>query len=73
MSDADNPLPRFFELLDQAHSSSDEVDAFDLNSNDPKSVSEFGDLVRQETDDINALIDYIKEHGDHIKRRHDIV
>lgn len=59
-----NPLPDFYELLDQAHASSDASDAYDLHSENPASVSYYRELNNAHRSDARALIRYVLENGD---------
>ena len=65
---AENSLPKFYELLQEAHSASDAVDAFDLHSEDAASVIAFSKLVEEQAAAVNALVDYVSANGEQIKK-----
>ncbi len=56
---SDNPLPKFWELLEEAHAAGAEVDDFDLDSADPKSVAVWDDLIAAQARRTTALVDYV--------------
>lgn len=62
---AANPtMPDFFHLLNEAHSASEEVDLFDLDSKKPESMKEFNKLNRDQYKAAKALIEYVQVHGE---------
>lgn len=56
-------LSEYYQLLDQAQSSSFEVDAYDLESGNPVSVTEFKQLEEQSKNDSVKLIRFIKRNA----------
>lgn len=62
-----NPLPSFFQLLDEAHSASEAADAFDLHSESAESVREWKVLLEAQYLADERLIDYCAKHASEIK------
>jgi hypothetical protein len=46
-------------LISQAHASLEAVDSFDLDSDDPDSAEEFGDLDEMHREDVKALVAFV--------------
>jgi len=64
----ENPLPNYFHLLLVASQASEDVDRFDLRSDDPDSVIKFRKLREESLQATLALLDYSVTHNEAIKR-----
>lgn len=60
---ADNLLPKFFELIDQAGDDVWYVDMFDLRSEDPKSMAEWTILLEAQSKSCKALVEFCAEYS----------
>lgn len=58
-----NPYQTFNHLLYEARSAAEEVDRFDLHSEDPNSVKTWDQLLQEQRDAYKALIAHVLEHG----------
>jgi hypothetical protein len=64
-----NRLPEFFDLLREAFTASEDVDNYDINSNNDGNVIKFGNLIQCQNIACVALINFIKLHGDEVKQQ----
>ncbi len=62
-----NPYQTFIRLLNKAHFASEEVDQFDLQSNNAKSMAIWRKLLAAQHATFVALVDHVQQHGDEIK------
>lgn len=58
-----NPYQTFNHLLYEARAAAEEVDRFDLHSEDPTSVKAWEQLLQAQRDAYKALIAHVLEHG----------
>lgn len=56
----DSPLPKFFELLNEAQSVAQEVDDYDLDSSVPSGLRYWRGLLIEQRDACVKLHDYVK-------------
>jgi hypothetical protein len=65
----DSAIPGFWERLRDAHEASEDVDNFDLRSEDPASVAEYEVLVKARRDMVANLIQYVQGHANDLMLR----
>jgi hypothetical protein len=65
---SDNLMPKFNELLSEAHSASEEVDLFDLDSKNPESREKWNLLVAAEAKAKQCLIEFIQQNPELVPR-----
>lgn len=63
---AANRLPRYHILLRSAFTSSENLDYYDIDSNNPRSVETYYKLARFDREDRVALVKYILKYGEEI-------
>jgi hypothetical protein len=62
----DSTIADFFARVYEAHSASEEVDSFDLNSGDPESQATFDELIRLQKDQSTALVQFVMAHANEL-------
>jgi hypothetical protein len=62
----ENPLPRYFKLLEEAHAAQRAEDDFDVHSENPTSAAAWKRLCDASDARQVELITYVREHGDAI-------